>query len=61
MATNMAPHNLGEVVDALVYMIDRYEELDDVTSNYKRARQSKLFRLGVAIQRALNRFKKPAS
>jgi len=31
MATNIPPHNLGEVCDALVFMIDRYKKLDDVT------------------------------
>jgi len=31
MATNIPPHNLGEVCDALVYMLDRYKSLDDVT------------------------------
>jgi DNA gyrase subunit A len=31
MATNIPPHNLGEVCDALAYMIDRYKRLDDVT------------------------------
>ncbi len=31
MATNIPPHNLGEVCDALVCMLDRYKRLDDVT------------------------------
>jgi DNA gyrase subunit A len=31
MATSVPPHNLGEVVDALVYMLDRWTKLDDVT------------------------------
>ena len=31
MATNVPPHNLGEVVDALCYMIDHYDELDELT------------------------------
>ncbi|HEY48043.1 MAG: DNA gyrase subunit A [Anaerolineae bacterium SM23_ 63] len=31
MATNIPPHNLGELVDALQYMVDHYEQLDDVT------------------------------
>jgi DNA gyrase subunit A len=31
MATNIPPHNLGEVCDALIHMIDRYKRLDDVT------------------------------
>ncbi len=30
MSTNIPPHNLGEVVDALVYMLDHWERLDDV-------------------------------
>lgn len=32
MATNIPPHNLGEVVDALVYMIDRYDHVDAITT-----------------------------
>jgi len=31
MATNTPPHNLGEVCDALGYLIDRWDELDEVT------------------------------
>jgi DNA gyrase subunit A len=31
MATNIPPHNLGEVCDALGYVIDRWDELDEVT------------------------------
>ncbi len=31
MATNIPPHNLGEVVDALVYLIDHYAQVDDIT------------------------------
>ena len=31
MTTSVPPHNLGEVVDALVYLIDNYKKLDDVT------------------------------
>ena len=31
MATNIPPHNLGEVVDAIVHLIDHWTELDDVT------------------------------
>ena len=31
MATNIPPHNLGEVCDALVYLIDRYHQVEDVT------------------------------
>ncbi|MDP1779423.1 MAG: DNA gyrase subunit A, partial [Anaerolineales bacterium] len=30
MATSIPPHNLGEIVDALIYMIDRWEKLDDI-------------------------------
>src|SRR5690606_27615118 len=31
MATNIPPHNLGEVVDALVFMLDNYEQVDEIT------------------------------
>jgi DNA gyrase subunit A len=31
MATNIPPHNLGELVNALNYLIDRYDEMDDVS------------------------------
>ncbi len=31
MATNIPPHNLGEVCDALCYLIDRYDHIDEVT------------------------------
>jgi DNA gyrase subunit A len=31
MSTSIPPHNLGEVVDALVYMLERWEKLDNVT------------------------------
>lgn len=30
MSTNIPPHNLGEVVDALVYLLDHWKKLDDV-------------------------------
>src|SRR5512147_94563 len=30
MATSIPPHNLSEVVDALVYMLDKWEKLDDI-------------------------------
>ncbi|MCC7511388.1 MAG: DNA gyrase subunit A [Anaerolineae bacterium] len=30
MATSIPPHNLGEIVDACVYMLDRWEKLDDI-------------------------------
>jgi DNA gyrase subunit A len=31
MSTNIPPHNLGEVVDALRYMLANWEKLDDIT------------------------------
>lgn len=31
MATNVPPHNLGEIVDALAFLIDNYQQVDDVT------------------------------
>ncbi len=31
MATSIPPHNLGEVIDALTFMLDRWEKLDDVS------------------------------
>ena len=31
MATNIPPHNLGEVVDGLVFLIDHFEELESIT------------------------------
>ena len=31
MATNIPPHNLGEVVDAIVHLIDQWQRPDDVT------------------------------
>ncbi len=30
MATNIPPHNLAEVIDALVYMLQKWDKLDDV-------------------------------
>src|SRR5512147_2946255 len=30
MATSIPPHNLGEVVDALVYILEKWEKLDDI-------------------------------
>ncbi|MCP4140030.1 MAG: DNA gyrase subunit A [Chloroflexi bacterium] len=30
MATNIPPHNLNEVADALVYMIDNYDAIDEI-------------------------------
>ena len=32
MATSIPPHNLGEVVDALAYMLDHYDRLDHITA-----------------------------
>ena len=31
MATNIPPHNLGEVVDALVVMLENYDKIEDIT------------------------------
>jgi DNA gyrase subunit A len=31
MATNIPPHNLGELCDALIYVIEHYDRLDEVT------------------------------
>jgi DNA gyrase subunit A len=31
MATNIPPHNLGELCEAIVYLIDKQDEADDVT------------------------------
>ncbi len=31
MATNIPPHNLGELADAIIYLIDRWAGLDEVT------------------------------
>ena len=31
MATNIPPHNLSELADAIAYVVDRWTELDDVT------------------------------
>ncbi|MEM7538210.1 MAG: DNA gyrase subunit A [Chloroflexota bacterium] len=31
MATNIPPHNLGEVVDALTFMIDHYDTVEEIT------------------------------
>ena len=36
MATNLAPHNLGEVCDALIHMIDNFETIDEITSEQLR-------------------------
>jgi DNA gyrase subunit A len=31
MATNIPPHNLGELADAIAYLIDRWADLDEIT------------------------------
>jgi DNA gyrase subunit A len=31
MATNIPPHNLGELADAIAYLIDRWAETDEIT------------------------------
>jgi DNA gyrase subunit A len=31
MSTSIPPHNLGEIIDALVYMLNRWTKLDDVS------------------------------
>ncbi|MEA3334461.1 MAG: DNA gyrase subunit A [Chloroflexota bacterium] len=31
MATNIPPHNLDEVCNALIYVIERYDEIDEIT------------------------------
>src|SRR5512137_1225037 len=31
MATNIPPHNLTEVCDAIIYLLDRYDTVDDVS------------------------------
>jgi DNA gyrase subunit A len=31
MATNIPPHNLGELCDAIIYVIDHYDEVDEIT------------------------------
>ena len=31
MATNIPPHNLGEVIDALIYVLHGWEKLDDIS------------------------------
>ncbi|HUV95104.1 MAG TPA: DNA gyrase subunit A [Anaerolineae bacterium] len=31
MATNIPPHNLSEIADAVIYLVDHYDEIDDVT------------------------------
>jgi DNA gyrase subunit A len=30
MATSIPPHNLGEVVDALIFMLEKWEKIDDI-------------------------------
>ena len=31
LATNIPPHNLGEVIDSLVYILDRWNKIDDIS------------------------------
>lgn len=31
MATSIPPHNLGEVIDALVYLLEHWEKMDDIS------------------------------
>jgi DNA gyrase subunit A len=31
MATNIPPHNLSEICDALIYLLEHYDQVDDVT------------------------------
>lgn len=31
MATNVPPHNLGELCDAMIYMIENYDEIDEIS------------------------------
>ncbi len=31
MATNIAPHNVSEICDAIAYLVERYAEIDEVT------------------------------
>ncbi|MBK8135288.1 MAG: DNA gyrase subunit A [Chloroflexi bacterium] len=33
MSTNIPPHNLGEVVDALIYVIDKWDAYEDISTN----------------------------
>lgn len=33
MATNIPPHNLREVANAITYMIDRYDNIEDITAD----------------------------
>jgi len=33
MATNIPPHNLGEVCDALIYMIDHWKDVEDISTS----------------------------
>jgi DNA gyrase subunit A len=33
MATNIPPHNLGELVAAISYLIDRYEQIDEIPAD----------------------------
>ena len=40
MATNIPPHNLGEVIDAIIYLIDNEEEKDESPWGWKFAKTS---------------------
>jgi len=31
MATNIPPHNLGELCDAIIYLIEKYDKIDDIS------------------------------
>ena len=33
MSTNIPPHNLGEVVDALIYTLDKWDAYEDISTN----------------------------
>ncbi|RMF45534.1 MAG: DNA gyrase subunit A, partial [Anaerolineae bacterium] len=52
MSTNIPPHNLGEVVDALCFLLDNWKKLDDISvSNLMRFIQGPDFPTGgVVIQ-----------
>ena len=41
MATNIAPHNLNELCDAIEYLIDRWAEQEDVTAEELRAQRGR--------------------
>lgn len=33
MATNIPPHNLGELIDAIVYLLDQWDDYDEITAD----------------------------